>query len=89
MIDRDAFMELMLEGGIETSAQCIPLHLHPRYRDVFGYEPGDFPHALQAYQTAVALPLDPRMSEADVWEVIATVRRIVEQYRVRRVLSPS
>jgi len=85
-IDRDTFVQLMLEEGIETNTQCIPLLLHPRYRDILGYEPEDFPRALQAYETAVALPLYPRMSEADVWEVIATVRRIVERYRVRRIL---
>jgi dTDP-4-amino-4,6-dideoxygalactose transaminase len=79
-------VQLMLEEGIETNTQCIPLLLHPRYRDILGYEPEDFPRALQAYETAVALPLYPRMSEADVWEVIATVRRIVERYRVRRIL---
>jgi dTDP-4-amino-4,6-dideoxygalactose transaminase len=86
MIDRDAFVQLMLKRKIGTSAYCIPLHVHPRYRDALGYEPEDFPHALRAYQTAIALPLYPRMSEADVWKVIATVRRIVEQHRVRRIL---
>jgi dTDP-4-amino-4,6-dideoxygalactose transaminase len=85
-IDRDTFVQLMLEQGIETNTQCIPHLLHPRYRDILGYEPTTFPHALQAYQTAVALPLYPRMSEANVWDVIATVRRIVERYRVRRAL---
>ena len=62
----------------------IPLHLHPYYRDTFGYKPEDFPNALRAYQGAISLPLYPRMSEADVWDVIRAVRRIVEQHRVRR-----
>jgi dTDP-4-amino-4,6-dideoxygalactose transaminase len=85
-IDRDTFVQLMLDEGIETNTQCIPHLLHPRYRDILGYDAAKFPHALQAYQTAVALPLYPRMSEADVWDVIATVRRLTERYRVRRAL---
>ena len=69
----------MRKDNIATSVHFIPLHLHPYYRDTFGYKPEDFPHALAAYQGAISLPLYPRMSEADVWDVIRAVRRIVER----------
>ena len=83
-IDRDRFVELLRQANIATSVHFIPLHIHPFYRDTFGYQPQDFPHALAAYQGAISLPLYPRMSEADVWDVIRSVRRIVERHRVRR-----
>jgi len=83
-IGRDTFIELLREDNIATSVHFIPLHLHPYYRDTFGYKPEDFPRALAAYRGAISLPLYPRMSEADVWDVIRAVRRIVERYRVRR-----
>jgi dTDP-4-amino-4,6-dideoxygalactose transaminase len=83
-IDRDRFVDLLRKDDIATSVHFIPLHLHPYYRDTFGYAPEDFPHALAAYQGAISLPLYPRMSEADVWDVIRAVRRIVEDHRVRR-----
>ena len=83
-IDRDHFIELLRRDNIATSVHFIPLHIHPFYRDSFGYKPDDFPHALRAYQGAISLPLYPRMSEADVWDVIRAVRRLVEQHRVRR-----
>jgi dTDP-4-amino-4,6-dideoxygalactose transaminase len=83
-IDRDRFIDLLRKENIATSVHFIPLHLHPYYRDTFGYTPSDFPHAVAAYRGAISLPLYPRMSEADVWDVIRAVRRIVEDHRVRR-----
>jgi dTDP-4-amino-4,6-dideoxygalactose transaminase len=84
-IDRDTFMRLLREENIGASVHFIPLHLHPYYRERFGFEPTDFPHALQTYRRAISLPLYPRMSEADVWDVIRAVRRIAESHRSRRL----
>lgn len=83
-INRDQFIEALRERQIGTSVHFIPLHLHPYYRDTFGYRPEDFPCALSAYERSVSLPLYPRMTEADVWDVIRAVRDIVERHRVRR-----
>jgi len=83
-IDRDAFMRCLREENIGASVHFIPLHLQPYYRETFGYRPTDFPNALHAYKRAVSLPLYPRMSEADVWDVIRAVRRIVDRHRARR-----
>jgi dTDP-4-amino-4,6-dideoxygalactose transaminase len=83
-IDRDVFVRLLREENIGVSVHFIPLHLHPYYRDRFGYRPTDFPNALQAYERVISLPLYPRMSEADVWDVIRAVRSIVDRHRAGR-----
>jgi dTDP-4-amino-4,6-dideoxygalactose transaminase len=70
------------KDNIATSVHFIPLHHHPYYRETFGYKPETSPR--RRYQGAISLPLYPRMSEADVWDVIRAVRRIVERHRVRR-----
>jgi dTDP-4-amino-4,6-dideoxygalactose transaminase len=67
--------------NIETSIHFIPLHLHPYYRDKFGYKPADFPNASSAFERIVSLPIYPRMTEADVESVIGAVRKIVKQTR--------
>ena len=85
-IDRDTFFELLRKENIGASVHFIPLHIHPYYRNTFGYRPDDFPNALRAYQRAITLPLYPRMSEADVRDVISAVRRIVQRHRVGRQL---
>lgn len=83
-IDRDTFVRLLRERNIGASVHFIPLHLHPYYRDAYGYKPDDFPNALAAYRQAVSLPLYPRMTEGDVWDVIHAVRDIVARHRAGR-----
>ena len=83
-IGRDRFFELLRQANIGASVHFIPLHIHPFYREMFEYQPEDFPQALRAYQGAISLPLYPRMSEADVWAVIDAVRDIVENHRTER-----
>ena len=59
----------------------IPVHLHPYYRDKYGYRPDDFPVAHANYHRLVSLPLNLRMSDADAGDVIGAVRDIVATYR--------
>jgi len=82
-IDRAAFIEALREEGICTSVHFIPVHLHPYYRDKYGYRPGAFPVAEEVYTQSISLPLYPRMSEHDVDDVIAAVCRLVGRYRIK------
>jgi perosamine synthetase len=81
-IDRNEFIEALREKGIGTSVHFIPLHLHPYYRDKFGYKPEDFPNASEAFEHIVSLPIYPKMTEAHVRDVIVAVRQIVQEYRI-------
>jgi dTDP-4-amino-4,6-dideoxygalactose transaminase len=83
-IDRAAVIEQLRAANIGTSVHFIPLHLHPHYRAAFGYRPEDFPLALAAYRGAISLPLYPRMTDADVDDVVRTLRRIVGAHRAGR-----
>jgi len=63
------------------------LHRHPFYRDRFGYRPEQFPVAEELYAELVSLPLYPKMSDEDAWDVIRTVRDIVIRGRARRSIT--
>ncbi len=80
-IKRAAMIQHLKEMGIGTSVHFIPLHLHPYYRDRFGYTVGDFPHAEDAYFRSISLPIYPDMTDADVSRVIASVQYIVQKNR--------
>jgi dTDP-4-amino-4,6-dideoxygalactose transaminase len=80
-INRREFIEALREMNIGSSVHFIPLHLHPFYRQTFGYQPADFPKAADAYQRIVSLPIYPNMTAADVDDVIGAVRSIVERHR--------
>src|SRR5215469_585804 len=59
-LDRAGFIEALAERRIGTSVHFIPVHLHPYYRDRYGFRPEDFPVASREYERIVSLPLYPR-----------------------------
>jgi dTDP-4-amino-4,6-dideoxygalactose transaminase len=79
-IDRGAFIEEMKARNIGTSVHFIPVHLHPFYRDTYGFKRGDYPVAEDAYDRLVSLPIYPRMTDEDVADVIAAVKGILEEH---------
>jgi dTDP-4-amino-4,6-dideoxygalactose transaminase len=80
-IDRGQFIEELRKRNIGTSVHFIPVHMHPYYRDKYGYKPEDYPVAHAAYQRLVSLPLNLRMTDEDVADVIAAVGDIVGTFR--------
>jgi len=80
-IDRGKFIEELKEEKIGTSVHFIPLHMHPYYRDTYGYKPGDFPVAEGVFERIISLPLYPRMSKQDAKDVVDAVKRIIERFR--------
>ncbi len=80
-IDRSEFIRQLAAAGIGTSVHYMPLHMHPYYRETFGYQPDDLPVARAVYERIVSLPIYPRMSEEDVGYVIDNVRRIAAENR--------
>jgi dTDP-4-amino-4,6-dideoxygalactose transaminase len=78
-IDRDEFIEEMKARNIGTSVHFIPIHLHPYYRNKYGYKSGDFPIATGNYERMLSLPLSPRLTDEDVADVVQSVRDIVAQ----------
>ncbi|HVC28074.1 MAG TPA: DegT/DnrJ/EryC1/StrS aminotransferase family protein [Gammaproteobacteria bacterium] len=80
-ISRDEFIEELKSRNIGTSVHFIPVHLHPYYRDKYGWKPQDFPVAYENYQRLVSLPLHPGLSNADVRDVIEAVLDVAKQFR--------
>ncbi len=79
-IDRAAFIEELRKRNIGTSVHFIPVHMHPYYRDTFGFKRGDFPVAEAAYDGEVSLPIYPRMTDEDVQDVINAVLEVLDKY---------
>jgi perosamine synthetase len=80
-INRSEFIETLKNEGVVTSVHFIPLHLHPFYRDTFGYKPSDFPVASTLSERIISLPIYPRMTDANVDAVISAVRKVVRENR--------
>lgn len=80
-IDRAAFIRELRAENIGTSVHFIPIHRHPHFAASLGVRPEDFPVAEDAYRRAITLPLFPRMSDADVDDVCAAVRKVAAHHR--------
>jgi dTDP-4-amino-4,6-dideoxygalactose transaminase len=80
-IGRDQFIEELKHRNIGTSVHFIPVHVHPYYRNKYGYKPEDFPVAWNNYQRMLSLPLNPCMSDQDVADVIEAVLDVVKQHQ--------
>lgn len=80
-IGRSQFIEELRARNVGASVHFIPVHLHPYYREKYGYSALDFPVAAAHYERLVSLPLHPRLSDEDVDDVIEAVRDVVESFR--------
>jgi len=78
---RNEFIAALKAENIGTGIHFTALHLHRYYRETFGYQPGDFPNAEWVGERTVSLPLSAKLTDQDVEDVIAAVRKVVEAYR--------
>jgi dTDP-4-amino-4,6-dideoxygalactose transaminase len=71
---RDQLRQHLSDHGIASGIHYPrPLHLHPAFRDA-GMKRGDLPQAERAAREIISLPLHAHLSDADLDEVVATVR---------------
>jgi perosamine synthetase len=80
-IDRVEFINALKAKGIITSVHWMPLHMHPYYRENYGYQAQDFPVAAGAYPGLVSLPIFPDMAPDQVAYVADAVREVIGNNR--------
>jgi dTDP-4-amino-4,6-dideoxygalactose transaminase len=80
-IDRARFIQELDARRIGTSVHFIPIHVHPYYRDKYGFRPHCFPVAFGAYERTVSLPLNPTLTPQDVEDVADAVLDVVRTFR--------
>ena len=66
--------ERLAAAEIRAQVHYIPVHLHPYYRETFGYGPGLCPEAERYYAGCLSLPCYPDLSPADQDRVVEVVR---------------
>jgi dTDP-4-amino-4,6-dideoxygalactose transaminase len=74
---RDEVLNGLLDQGIGAGVHFAPVHLHPYYREAFGYREGDLPNAERFGARTLSLPLGGRLSDEDVDDVLAALHRAV------------
>ena len=77
-ITRSEMIEKLRERGISCSVHFIPLHMHPFYKQTYGYNTEDFPVASKEYMRYFSLPIFPGMSSTQIDYVIENVLEIMK-----------
>jgi UDP-4-amino-4,6-dideoxy-N-acetyl-beta-L-altrosamine transaminase len=80
MVGRAEIFRALRAENVEVNVHDIPVHLHPYYRERFGYKGGEFPVAEAAYQQLLSLPMSPAMTDADVDDVVRAMGKVLEHY---------
>ena len=78
--DRGQVFKALRAENIGVNVHYIPVHLHPYYRDHLGFKAGDYPVAEAAYECLISLPMFHSMSDRDVDDVIAAVKKVLAFY---------
>ena len=81
-MDRGEFFRALRAENIGINVHYIPVHLHPYYRERFGYRGGEYPIAEKAYRQLISLPMFPAMTDQDVADVIEAVFKVKEGLRM-------
>ena len=76
---RQEIFEAFRERNIGVNVHYIPVYRQPYYRKL-GYTES-CPNAERYYETAISLPIFPKMTAEDVQDVIRSVHRIYESFR--------
>lgn len=79
-VGRNQIIDALLAENIGAALHYRALHMHPYYRDTYGYRPEDFPAAASAGESILSLPLTPCMAEQDAADVIEAVHKVLAAY---------
>lgn len=76
-MSRDEVMQALHAENIGTGIHYVALHLHPFYRDSYGYERGQFPNAEWISDRTLSIPFSTKLTEKDTDDVIRGVRKVL------------
>lgn len=71
---RDALLDGMIDRKIGVGVHYRALHLHPYYCERSSPRPGSLPNAEWISERTASIPLSPKLTDADVADVIEAVR---------------
>ncbi len=79
--NRDEIVHALRRENIGTGIHFFGLHLHPYYLEQLGMKPEDLPHATAASHEIISLPLYPSMTDKNLGEVVAALKKVLAHAR--------
>lgn len=78
---RDEIAFALRQENIGSGIHFNGLHLHKYYREKFGFAPEDLPEATAASREVLSVPLYPGMTDKNVNEVVAALKKVITHAR--------
>ena len=79
-VDRDRVLAALQTENIGVGVHYTAVHLHPFYRERYGYARGDFPNAEFISDRTVSIPFSTKLTDRDVDDVIRAIRKVLRAY---------
>lgn len=76
-VSRDELLDGLNRHRIGAGVHYRAIHLHPYYRERYGFGACDFPVAHDISERTLSLPLGPRVTDADQHDVVAALRALL------------
>ena len=80
-IDRDYMFKALREENIGVNVHYIPVHYHSYYINNYHLSKGMFPIVEELFPKILTIPLFPRMTDDDVYDVINALEKLIKYYR--------
>ncbi|MGE4296693.1 MAG: DegT/DnrJ/EryC1/StrS family aminotransferase [Desulfovibrionaceae bacterium] len=69
-VTRDEALSAMNANNIGVGVHYLSVPEHPYYRQRFGWNPEDYPHAMRIGRTTMSLPISAKLTDSDVADVV-------------------
>lgn len=79
-VGRDEIFRALRAENIGVNVHYIPVPWHPYYQGL-GYAKGQWPVAEAAYERLLSLPVWPGMTDADIFDTVRAVSKVIAAYR--------
>ena len=80
-VDRDHIFKALREENIGVNVHYIPVHYHSFYKNKFGLQKGILPNVEWLYSRILSIPLFPKMTNNDVYDVINAIEKVIKYYK--------
>lgn len=79
-VDRDEILKALRAENIGVTWHYPPVHLQPFYQKQYGFKKGTCPIAESLTEQMITLPLFPTMTDQDIQDVVAAVKKVLTYY---------
>lgn len=80
-VSRDRILDAIQAENVGVGIHFTAVHLHPFYRQRFGFSEGVAPIAEDVSGRILSLPLYPRLTQEDLASVVTAVKKVLAYYR--------